>query len=343
MRGARIAIAYVSLSAGLDNSMSGKATYSKLEQVGNDIILYKDYKEPLRTVASVKGEGFGYMGTLAMSEDRELVQCHVCGELLSSINNSHVKKHEFKTIAEYKKEFGLSKTTVLMGDSLREKHRQAVVKNSPTAGKGLPKHLEGHNEARHNGTYKLPKRSDYSLEWRNKKGLCPDQVLEKILDLKDKLGRMPSVDEFKEEYEHRYFSSIRYLYGSWTNAVEKLGEQTREQLKKVDKDKLVDELKLFYEIEKRIPTTSDFNRGMLRDKNVFIRAFGTLNNARIEAGMNAVVPLGNGKFNYIELTAQEYLAYLDGHIDTKSQSADAKKARARRKRIAEDKRIKEYL
>ena len=288
------------------------------------VILYEDYKEPLRRVP----KGYGYLGTVAMTENREYIQCHECGDLFKRLNG-HTNKVHGLTMPEYRKKYGLSKSTALVGDSERYKLQQYILKETKLRKPGeLPKHLKEYAKSIKESGRSFPSRKDYSLEWRNKRGLCPDQVLEKILDLKVKLGRIPSYDEFSDEYDGRYLSSIKYLHGSWTEAVKKIGEKTREDLRRHSEEDLIAELQDFQKRYNRIPMTSDFNRGMLTNKGTFIRKFGTLNNARIAAGMNAIVPTGGGRYGkYKEISAEEYFKYLEGH----GISDNAKRLRERRR------------
>lgn len=297
------------------------------------ILLYEDYKEPLKAVE--KGKGFGYMGTLALSADRQYIQCHICGDLYASLGGHLTARH--KTNAEeYKKEFGLSVGTALVGDKYREMRQQKVL-NQVNKGNGLPEHLIGYNDKRKSGELKREHGSRLSLEWRNKKGLCPEQVLEKILDLKEILGKTPSADEFNERYKGRYMASIVYQHASWVKAVKKLGMKTRDELRHPDREQLLEDLQNFHRMHNRIPMTSDFNRGMLRDKTVYIRQFGTLNDARIEAGLNAVLPLNFGQIK--EVTPEEYFRYKETHGGVRSMTKDAIKARKRRQRIKIEKQL----
>lgn len=286
-------------------------------------VLYEDYKEPLKTVVQAKGEGYGYMGTVAMSEDREYIQCHICGDLFRSLSG-HIRLEHKVSMREYKEDYGLSATNVLIGESLRYDLQQQNVNSKRN--KGQPEGLKKHVAKLKAGEVKIH-RGDHSLEWRNKRGLCPDQVLEKILDLKEKLGHVPSIDEFKMEYKGRFLHSIQYLHGSWSEAVRKLGEKTREDLRRHSEEDLIEELQNFQKKYDRIPMTSDFNRGLLTNKGTFIRKFGTLNNARVAAGMNAVVPMGGRYGNYKEISPEEYDKYLQGH----GISANALRKRNERK------------
>lgn len=280
-------------------------------------LIYENYKEPLKPIP--KSKGFGYYGTIAVSADKELVQCHICGNLFKSVS-AHLPQHKI-TAPEYKEMWQLQKTTALIGESTRKKYQEKITKS-----KGLPKHLQEYTRKVQTGEIKHRTNTKFTLEQRNKLGLCPDQVLEKIAILRDKMGRMPSSDEFREEYNHRYIGSINFQFGSWTNAVHKLGEQTIQELKSPDKEKLLEDLVYFFETEGRIPMTSDFNRGLLRDRGVYNREFGSLNNARVEAGLNAILPMPFGQ--HIELTPDQYFQYKEtGQIPGYEPSKDAIKAK----------------
>lgn len=308
-------------------------------------LLYEDYKEPLREAKDALGYGFGYMGTVALTPDRDYVQCHICGNLYANLAG-HIIAHKI-TQSDYKLTYGLEKKTILMGDTMRERRQQLVLaKNSTIAnikGSGkLPDHLKKWWEDKaKDPEFKRKTHTGMSLEMRNKKGLCPDQVLEKILDLKEILGKTPSSDEFSEHFKGRYIASIVYQHGSWVNAVKKLGLMTRDELRHPDSEQLLQDLRDFKETFNRIPMTSNFNRGLLRDKNVYIRQFGKLNNARVEAGMNAVMQVSRTRFK--EVTPEDYFKYLDNHEDARSMTTSAIRARKRRKKIAEKKKLFEEL
>lgn len=267
-------------------------------------LIYENYKEPLKRIP--RDKGYGYYGTLATTADKELLQCHICGKLYGGLN-SHVRYHKI-TVPDYKKRFGLSERTALVADSTRVKFQKNVFLSK---GSKIPAHLEAYNKAgQPNARRGAGTGHKMSLEQRNKRGVCPDQVLEKIKELEIKLGRTPSHDEFRNEYNYRYVGSIKYQFGSWSNAIHSLGKQTMGELRHPDKTKLIEDLLNFQKTNGRIPMTSDFNRGLLRDRGVYIRQFGSLNNARIEAGMDAVIPMPFGKI--ITLPPAQYLRYKQG-------------------------------
>jgi hypothetical protein len=291
-------------------------------------LLYENYKEPLKQIE--KAKGYGYYGTVAMTADKELVQCHICGHLYPNVG-LHIRKHKISA-ERYKEVYKLAAQTALISEPVRRMYQEKVVAKLANKGK-LPPWLKEYNEKVQRGEVKHPgskrKEGGMSLEKRNELGMCPDQVLEKIKDLADKLGKPPSSTEFIEEYHYRFYHSITFQHGSWEKAVKKACGMTRDELRHPDKERLLQELLDFHEANKRIPMTSDFNRGMLRDRGVYIRTFGSLNNARIEAGLNAVLPLPFGQ--KIELTPEQYAEYKAGHpVVSEASNKRRKKRQAKR-------------
>lgn len=291
-------------------------------------LLYENYKEPLKPVT--RGRGFGFYGTVAMTEDREYLQCHICGNLYASLGG-HLRRHKV-TATKYKKMYGLGITTALVSEPLRESLRKNSVRILTP--KGLPKWLEEYNRKVQSGEviHKAHGGTSMPLEKRNKLGLCPDQVLEKIRELADKLGHTPSLIEFNTEYKGRYTGSINFQHGSYLNAVAKLGLKSAKEVKEHTSQELLENLVEFFDKYGRIPMTTDFNRGLLgAARGTYIARFGTLNNARIEAGLNAILPLPFGQ--KVEMSPEQYLEYKAGQGDYyENLSKDAKRNRGYRKR-----------
>ncbi len=281
----------------------------------NEDLIYENYKEPLKAIP--KSEGYGFYGTVATSIDGNLVQCHICGNMFPSVSH-HLRKHQIKA-REYKEQFQLAITTALVGEATREKLQNKVYAESKKY-IGLPEHLQEYNRKVQSGEIQhRTSGNGWSLERRNKEGLCPDQVLLKITELADKLGHTPSYDEFKLHYKTRYIHSIEYQHGSYLNAVKALKLTSAKELKEPSSEKLLEDLRKFQKVHGRVPTKSDFNRGLLYSRTLYWSRFGSLNNARIEAGLNAVVSMGFGRIK--ELTPDEYRAYREGKSSSKPKRA----------------------
>lgn len=292
-------------------------------------LLYEHYKDPLQPIE--KGKGFGFYGTVALTDDKTLVQCHICGNLFPSVGQ-HLRKH--KVSAErYKVMFKLAAQTALISEPVRQMYQEKVV--SKLKGKGLPTWLDEYNkkvqsgEIKHIGTKR--KEGGMSLERRNELGICPDQVLEKIKDVADAIGGPPSIEDFQKVHGGRYMGTITYLHGSWSAAVKKACGMTRDELRIPDNSRLIEDLQAFYYKHKRIPMTSDFNRGMLRNRGIYISRFGSLNNARIEAGLNAVLPMPFGQV--VELTPEQYIEYKRGGNPIGFKEAHQRSGKKRKKAL----------
>lgn len=88
------------------------------------MLTFYNYKEPLKPVESENG--YGYYGVLLATKNGEKIQCHVCGELYSSLS-MHIRNHGY-TGKEYKNKFGLSSRTALVSDQQREILKRAYIK-----------------------------------------------------------------------------------------------------------------------------------------------------------------------------------------------------------------------
>lgn len=266
-----------------------------------DNLIYENYKEPLKEVPKTKG--FGYYGVIALTEDRNMMQCHICGNTYKSVS-LHIRGHTIST-QEYKEEFQLAASTSLIGEGTREKYQQMAFKRMSGE---MPAHIKKRNEAIKNGEIiQPPAFKRLSLESRNKRGICPDQVLQKIKDLEAKLGHCPTVEEFKKEYKSRFLTPINFHFGGYNKACRAARLVPRQDVIQYTDQTLLDKLKDFYKRFKRMPMTSDFDRGLLPSTRTYKNHFKTLNWARVEAGIGAVIPMHRGAYKI--LTPDEYIEY----------------------------------
>ena len=246
---------------------------------------YLNYKEPLKPVE----DGFGYLGTLAQTQDSELVQCHICGGLYNNLGIHAYFKHGVKA-KEYRERFQLGKTTPLCSDKWSEKCKSDKVKmwesmseSDREARKELMRNAQKQTERVGNPT---------SLEVQNKRGMCPDQLIEKIQDLAEKLGKSPTHAEFVTEYDGKYVGAINRTFGSWNGAKKmaglipcKTGARTPHNRSEYTNEVLLEYLRSAYKEKGSKPTKSDWNRGFLPSYYLYIHRFGGIVNARKLAGI----------------------------------------------------------
>lgn len=126
------------------------------------------------------------------------------------------------------------------------------------------------------------------------RGNSREQLLLKIKEVKEQLGRTPKKSEFigicgTSGFYHR----IREEFGSWVEALKLIGlkppKRKRKGLPRIekvyDRKKVLAQLKEFYKVNKKVPTIMDIHRGLLPPERVFIRLFGSLPKARLLAGI----------------------------------------------------------
>lgn len=262
-----------------------------------------NYKEPLSAVE----DGYGYYGTVSVTKDGEYVQCHICGGLYHSLPGHIWNEHDMKT-RDYKKQFGLTSTTAMVSEEQRQKLKYGYLEYLKSL---TPEEKEAYLQKQRafarvgRKARSKVKTSKESLEAKNKKGTCPQQILAKIQECADAIGKTPSKNEFiKYCNSQRYVHLIYKVFGSWTNALDIAGlrkNQINTPHKRFGKhrysytdEELLDYLREYTVREKRIPTTTDFRRGLLPSMKTYVRRFGSVPDARIQAGCNELLEDARG-------------------------------------------------
>jgi hypothetical protein len=173
------------------------------------------YKEPLRPVE----DGFGYYGTITVNLPETHVQCHKCGFYFKLLGQ-HIREHNL-TGRDYKKDFGLSMNTLMTQSATRDWSSKRPFNQTP-------EHKEQVEKARQKALLAIQSsdkigKAGLPLEYYNKFGLCPDQIVDKYLKLKDKLGKDPSIREVAKEYTWGVANLLKKSFGNWDEVKEELG------------------------------------------------------------------------------------------------------------------------
>lgn len=279
-------------------------------------LFYTNYKEPLKEASSeLGGDYYGYMGTLASNKDLSHVQCHICGNLYEVLGgrNGHLQTAHNISAKEYKDKFGLSQSTALVGETTRAKlikagtlGAEASAARAKEAQEGLLRYWQDVKSGKRE-RHKV--RKEWSKERRNIEGNCPDQLLDQIKELADKFGRTPTQKEFQLEARSS-LQAVKTTFGSWQAAVKLLGLEPRLHWRErgpiMTSEQCLESLRIFYDLYKRTPRASDFKRGLLPNMRLITRYFETLNEARLQAGIPVLIPVGGGiTRRYLEIQADE--------------------------------------
>ncbi|WP_100504010.1 homing endonuclease associated repeat-containing protein [Mycobacteroides abscessus] len=243
------------------------------------------YKEPLRKVEY----GYGYMGVVAHNEAGTHVQCHLCGYFFADVAK-HLKQHGISS-TEYRQKFDLNRQSKLASKQSRQRYIDASL------------NVSSDEKLRRVTMFKssvMSKRMAYghkrSLEWYNERGICPDQILDKIEKLAVELKRTPT----RRDWEQMY-GSASYIYktfGSWNQALSFAGltpNAYRPSRPRYTRESVIAMIRNFYELEGRVPRSSDLGV-MLPSSKAIGRLFGGLVEARAAAGF--------GQHDYLNETAE---------------------------------------
>lgn len=255
-----------------------------------------NYKEPLRPVK----DGFGYQGTLIGTIDGTKIQCHICGELFGELSK-HIIRHKMN-VKEYREKFELARSTALISESVREERKVRTLKwlnsLSPEEKKDFLKRSRSKMSATAKKKRALAGQPKVSLETKNKRGTCPDQLLDKIKKCAEAIGQTPSKREFIDWCEsQRYVHLIYKTFGSWSAAIKMINLKKRVKKecggrKKYSNEELLEYLQIFYQENGTPPTETDCRRGLIPDSSVYKRRFGSLPKARELAGIYDEVSKG---------------------------------------------------
>jgi len=249
-----------------------------------DLIPIDIYKEPLKKVEG----GFGYLGCILQSKDESKIQCHICGELHYNLA-LHIRKHKISA-TEYKDRFQLMHKTKLISRVCRDEARMRFMKNfsfeerKAMQAEGLKRLLAN--------PHRTTQGKKETLEMKNKKGSCPDQIIEKIKSVATELGHTPAIAEFVASTDgEKYLRYIRRTFKTFHNAL-KIANLTPKEIKpskftvwKYNPETLKEFLNIFSREENRIPRYSDLGTGILPHYTTYARHFGTLEKARQESGI----------------------------------------------------------
>jgi hypothetical protein len=193
-------------------------------------------------------------------------------------------------VSEYREKFKLSPTTSLVSEMERQKMKEQGLRLFLSMTQKQRKEaLAKARASRGKNGHKQPKES---LENKNKKGTCPDQLLAKITEVKEKLGHTPSLKEFMKETGGQRFKHLIFkTFGSWKEALSMLGLEQKEQkqhggrTQKQTDDELLKYLELYTLENGKRPTTSDCKRGLLPPYETYRNRFGSFETARQLAGV----------------------------------------------------------
>lgn len=244
--------------------------------ISGKVFLYRQ-KEPF--VLS----GVSVMGGLEFDEPSQRVRCHECGRWFASLAG-HIWGTHHMEVRAYKLKHGLNIQSALCNETIRQrliehgKSHEAVLRGAVA---GLA-HAGMNATALHN--HSRMGVAVLKMEKRNVNRSCKAQLLQRLRELGLGLGRTPTRPEMRragigpQSMEHAFslpLKEIMPLAGL-------LPQRPRARYNKV----LLAELMTDFWVKfQRLPSQSDYRRGLLPSLKTYRRHFGSTLNAYFCAGL----------------------------------------------------------
>jgi hypothetical protein len=160
-------------------------------------------------------DGFGFMGVIVEDFVSGKLQCHLCGKWFETLPN-HLRKHEI-TGKDYKIRFGLLQSTALKSKKMRLKQSKIMQRLRKKNPQNNYKFTKNNSFA---GNRKGIKKA---VESKNKYGVCDLQIIERIINLKDELGKTPTLTQLSDRYGGAMIFHLSKRYGSYIKLCHDIG------------------------------------------------------------------------------------------------------------------------
>lgn len=229
------------------------------------------YQQKAPFVAS----GESVKGALEYNPSTDKIRCHECGRWFGHVGSHAAQAHGLLS-EDYKTKHGLKQSTALIAEG----PRSALV-------------LSGHRVAREHilkigaqtrivtqTSLGLERRRLTRYEQRNERSTCHEQLLAKLRELADRLGRTPTIHEAREAGISP--SSTKLAFNcKWPKVMELVGLMPRHSGHRTDRihytdGALLQMLSQFIATHGRKPQPSDQRRGLLPDSQTYYRHFGSM-------------------------------------------------------------------
>lgn len=137
-------------------------------------------------------KGFGYLGVLLQTDNRQFIQCHFCGQWMKKITKTHLVEHNL-TAKEYKQEVGLLPGTALVSDATSYAYEESARKSILAKLKKDPDFFKKFAEMGREGNAKQfhPKFGGIT-EHDNQYALCEKQLGYRLIEYVKRYKILPS-------------------------------------------------------------------------------------------------------------------------------------------------------
>jgi len=160
--------------------------------------------------------GFGFKGVIIEDFESGKLQCYECGKWFENLPTHIFYAHKL-TSNDYKRKFGLLLSTALKSKRIRLNQSEVMIKMRKSNLNNRFKFKKNNSFA---GNRKGIKKAEES---RNKYGVCDLQIMQKVIELKEELGKTPTLMNLKERYGNAFIFHLYKRYNSYIKYCNKIG------------------------------------------------------------------------------------------------------------------------
>lgn len=159
--------------------------------------------------------GFGYNGVILEDYKSGKIQCNICGKWFENMS-THIRTHKISA-KDYKVKFGLLSSTALKSKQMRL-NQSAVMQKLRVKNKSNRFKFKKNNSFAGNKLNRLT-----AQESKNKFGVCDLQIMQKVIELKEELGKTPTLTQLKDKYGAAFLFHLHKRYGSYIKYCYQIG------------------------------------------------------------------------------------------------------------------------
>lgn|SRR3990167_4920457 len=238
-------------------------------------------------------KGHGYFGVMLRDLDDDKLQCHVCGKWFRSIANHSRLAHDLKA-HDYKFKYGLPLGLGMVAMSTASKHSsRAIEQNENCETSPLIKAADSLARKRKalkiSGKPLMLLQGRKSMAFKNKHGLCDDQIMARYTVVKAIVKDEPEIPQLKK-YDRTLYDAIRRRFGSLHGFRHAKGFRLKKSNvgSRYENIELIAHLREWAAKHKTLPTYSGFNasrNGYHASASTILGHFGSWNAALQAAGL----------------------------------------------------------
>lgn len=131
--------------------------------------------------------------------------------------------------------------------------------------------------------------SNVTKQYPSSQGASPDELIEELQRLYDKLGRVPKVSDLKNHGIYKSSHPYRREFGTWKVALQKAGYEPNST--KIDRQNLIKDLQRIAIMKNETPQVRDIKNHSKYSIGPYNREFGSLNNALEESDIQLILDL----------------------------------------------------